>query len=361
MTTPLVADRRLRDAITFVQAHENPAPRDLSHPDAGIFKLDRAPWNRLLGPTAVRGPVSGVVRHDGAEMAAFGEPDRADFTFSVAKTYLALLAGVAADRGLLIDLDEPVVSKIGGIGFDAGNNRAVTWRQLLQQTSEWGGECCGVPDQVDRYRTLSYQPDKALGMKGDGRPLQRPGTFWEYNDVRINQLSLALMYLFRRPLPEVFREAITEPLGIRDDWRWVGYHDRWVEIDGRRVQPVPGGSHWGGGVRISARAQAKVGQLLLDRGVASGKRVLSAEWIDRMQVPCSIAPYYGMLVWLNGTRQVFPSAPATSWFAIGHGGNITWIDPALRLAVVVRWLDPLQIDAFFGKITNALQRIGSNG
>ncbi|MSQ18736.1 MAG: class C beta-lactamase-related serine hydrolase [Betaproteobacteria bacterium] len=355
----MTTNQSLQHAIAFAQAHENPAPRDLSHPDAGIFKLDRAPWNRLLGPTAARGPVSGVIWHDGAEIAAFGEPGRADFTFSVAKTYLALLAGVAADRSILIDFDEPVVSKIGDIGFDSGNNRAVTWRHLLQQTSEWEGECAGVPEQVDRYRTLSYQPGAPVGAKGDARPLQRPGTFWEYNDVRINQLALALLYLFRRPLPEVFREAITDPLGIDEAWEWLGYEDSWVDLDGRRVQSVPGGSHWGGGVRISARAQAKIGQMLLACGVANGKRVLSAEWIDALQVPCTVAPFYGMLVWLNRTRQIFPSAPATSWFAIGHGGNITWIDPVLRSVVVVRWMDPPHIDALFGKIAAALNTIRS--
>ncbi len=349
-----VFDPRLQSAVAFAQAHENPAPRDLAHPDAGLYRHDRAPWNRLFGPAAPRGPVSGLIRQDGRELAAWGEPDRADFTFSVAKTYLALLAGVAADRGLLIDLDEPVVSKIGGIGFDGGNNRAVTWAHLLQQTSEWQGENCGIPDQVDRYRTLSYQPGPALGAKGDPRPLQRPGTYWEYNDVRINQLSLALMVLFRRPLPEVFREAITGPIGIADGWEWVGYDNGWIEIDGRRMQTVPGGSHWGAGVRISARDQARIGQLLLDDGVANGARVLSAEWITSMTVPCTIAPFYGRLVWLNRTRQVFPSAPATSWFAVGHGGNITWIDPVLRIAVVVRWLDPPHIDAFFGQVVAAL-------
>ncbi len=351
-TAPL--DTHLHGALAFAIAHENPAPRDLAHPDAGLYKLDRAPWNRLFGPTAPRGPVSGVIWQSGRELAAWGEPDRADFTFSVAKTYLAILVGVAADRGLLIDIDEPVVSKIGGVGFDSGSNRAVPGAQLLQQTSDWEGESCGIPDQVDRFRTVSYQPGKPLGAKGDPRPLQRPGTFWEYNDVRINQLSLALMHLFRRPLPEVFRETITRPIGIDDRWEWVGYDNGWVEIDGRRMPTVPGGSHWGGGVRMSARDQARIGQLLLEGGVAGGKRVLSHEWIDGMLVPCAIAPYYGRLVWLNRTRQVFPSAPATSWFAVGHGGNITWIDPVLRTVVVVRWLDPLHIDAFFGRVVAAL-------
>ena len=43
--------------------------------------------------------------------------------------------------------------------------------------------------------------------------LQAPGTYWAYNDVRINHLSLALLHLFRRPLPEIFMESVHAPIG----------------------------------------------------------------------------------------------------------------------------------------------------
>ncbi|MCJ9714240.1 beta-lactamase family protein, partial [Bordetella hinzii] len=200
----------------------------------GVHQQDPAPYNRLLGPVHDRGPNSGVVRVDGKTLAEWGEPGRADLTFSVAKLYLAILAGVAHDRGLLPDVEEPVRKRVPGIGFDAGQNAEITWRQLLQQTSEWEGERFGVPDQVDRYRAVTFGVPPN-GKKGDARPLQRPGTYWEYNDVRINQLSYALLHLFRQPLPEVFREAVMRPIGASEDWQWVGYDNAWVEIDGKRM------------------------------------------------------------------------------------------------------------------------------
>ena len=79
---------------------------------------DPPPFDRLRGPVHARGPQSGVVLQHGEEIAAWGEPERADLTFSVAKTYLALLAGVAQRQGLLPDEDEPVVARLPGIGFD---------------------------------------------------------------------------------------------------------------------------------------------------------------------------------------------------------------------------------------------------
>ncbi|HEV8693908.1 MAG TPA: serine hydrolase, partial [Lysobacter sp.] len=185
--------------MQFAIDHETPWTREITD-KWGIHHEDPPPWNKLLGPVHARGPMSGTVVLDGKTLTSWGEPDRPDLTFSIAKTYLALLAGVAHDSGLLPDVDEPVRVRVPGIGFDEGRNARVTWAHLLQQTSEWQGEVFGVPDQADRYRTLSFQGGVAAGRKGDPRPLQTPGTFWEYNDVRINQLSLALLHLYGRPL-----------------------------------------------------------------------------------------------------------------------------------------------------------------
>ncbi len=344
---------QLTHAVQFAVAHETAWSRDTGD-GWGIHGEDPPPWNRLLGPVHPRGPVSGVVVVDGETVATWGEPARADLTFSVAKTHLALLAGVAYDRGLMPDVDEPVGVRVPGIGFDEGRNALVTWAHLLQQTSEWEGECFGIPEQVDRYRILSFQGAAAAGSKGDPRPLQTPGSYWEYNDVRINQLSLALLHLFGRPLPEVFAETIMAPIGASQDWRWAGYDNAWVEINGRKMQSVPGGSHWGGGVSISSIDQARIGRLLLDDGKAHGVQVVSAAWIRRMCTPCAIAPFYGYLVWLNHDRRIFPSAPESSFFAIGAGSSFTWIDPEHRMVVVVRWIDAAYADAFFKRILSAL-------
>lgn len=351
-----VDQAKLQAAVDFAIAHETPWGRD-NNDNWGIHTMDPPPWNRLLGPVHPRGPVSGVVRVGGRQLIEWGEPHRADLTFSIAKTYLALLAGVAHDRGLLPDLDEPVLAKVRGIGFESPHNRPITWMQLLQQTSEWEGECFGIPDQVDRYRHLQYQPPRAGGNKGDPRPLQAPGSFWEYNDVRINQLSLALLHLFRRPLPEVFKEAIAQPAGASDNWRWEGYDNSWVEIDGQRMQSVPGGTHWGAGLSIGSVDQALIGQLMLNEGRLGERQVLSQAWVRRMLTPCAIAPWYGMLVWLNRLRGVFPSASAASYFCIGAGASVVWIDPDRDMVAVLRWIDGSQIDGFCQRVAEAIPTI----
>jgi CubicO group peptidase (beta-lactamase class C family) len=342
----------IADAVQFACHHESTWDREVTA-NWGVHRDDPPPWNKLLGPVHARGPVSGTIVVDGRTLTAWGEPQRADLTFSVAKTYLALLAGVAHDRGLLPDVDEPVGRRVRGIGFDDGNNALVTWRHLLTQTSEWSGEVFGFSDQADHYRTVTFGKPTG-GVKGQPRPLQQPGTYWEYNDVRINQLSLALLHLFKQSLPEVFREAITRPVGASEDWRWVGYDNAWVTVAGQRVQSVPGGTHWGGGLSIGAADQALIGRMMLDDGVARGRQVLSREWLQQMRTPCPLAPYYGWLIWLNHERRPFPSLPASSYFAIGAGSSFTWIEPERRMVVVVRWLNAAHADAFFGRVLRAV-------
>jgi len=344
------------EAIAFASSHEVGWPRDPAADPArwGVHHEDPPPFDRLRGPVHPRGGVSGVIRLRGEEVAAWGEPDRADQTFSVAKTYLALLAGVAHSRKLL-EPGERVAERLPGIGFDSEQNRAITWEHLLTQTSEWQGECFGMPDQVEHYRRVSYDPKPPVGRKGEPRPLQPPGSYWEYNDVRINQFSLALLHLFRRPLPEVFLETILEPLGGGRDFRWEGYDDAWVEIDGLRVKSVPGGTHWGGGVSIGSRDQARVAQLLLSGGLHGGREIVPRDWVQRMQVPCPVAPFYGWLAWLNRDGRLYADASRSSFFMFGAGGHMVWIDPEHEAVVVVRWLDTASSAEFVRLVSRALK------
>ena len=249
-----------------------------------------------------------------------------------------------------------MVISLPGIGFESKHNKSITWRHLLQQTSEWSGVCCGVPDQADHYRYLSFQDSsyRSSFRKGTKRQMHEPGTYWEYNDVRINQLSLALLHLFRQPLDEVFEQRILKPIGCSCDWDWAPYFDAFIDIDGITMPTLPGGSHWGGGVRISSQDQVLIGQLLLQRGRWRGEALISEDWIDLMLTPSRLAPYYGFLTWLNTDGILFPRLPESSLFAIGAGGSYTWIDPELNAVTVIRWINPPKVETFMVRLREVL-------
>ena len=349
-------------AIAHARAHEVPWPRD---PDAapapgqapwGVHHDDPPPYNRLRGPVHARGPQSGLVRQHGREIAAWGEPARADLTFSVAKSYLALLAGVAQGQGLLPDEDEPVVARLPGIGFDSAHNRSITWAQLLTQTSEWEGSLFGLPDTVDRWRKVAQDPRPAAGPKGGARPLQPPGSYWEYNDVRINQLALALLHLFRRPLPEVFLEQLLRPLGGGEGFAWRGYDDAWVDLPGVGRVQIGAGRNALGRRRLDQRPRpgAHRPAACSTGGAHEGRQLIPKDWIEKMKAPSPIAPFYGRLLWLNRDGQAFPGASRDAVFMVGAGGHYVWIDPGLDAVVVLRWLDPANASLTIPRFATAL-------
>jgi Beta-lactamase len=198
-------------AIAFHRTHESRWARDFMTASGRFIGVaDEPPDSQVLGPVKPRGDLSGVVIRHGYVAAAWGDTARSDM-FSIAKSYLSIVAGLAVAGGLIRDLDDPVCDYKLDDAFDSAHNRTITWRHLLQQTSEWQGTMWGKADTIDHHRDLG-QSEVGRADKGRARPLTRPGTFWEYNDVRVNRLSLCLLQLFRRPLGDVLREAVMDPL-----------------------------------------------------------------------------------------------------------------------------------------------------
>jgi CubicO group peptidase (beta-lactamase class C family) len=343
----------LAAAARHAAEHETPWGRDLAEMVAHDFE-ERPPWNETLGPVRPRGGPNGLVLHGGQIVAEWGDTTRVDMTFSVAKSYVSILAGLAWDRGLIGDPHDKVRLTVDDGGFDPPHNDAITWHHLLQQTSEWEGVLWDKPDLLDRNRAVGGR--QSVAPKGTHRDLRAPGEFWEYNDVRVNRLSLALLRVWRRPLPEVFKELVMDPIGASPDWEWHGYRNSYVEIDQRRVQSVSGGGHWGGGVFISARDQARLGLMLLRRGVWGTSRILSEAWIDRMIEPCPLYRNYGYLWWLNTAHGLYSNASSASYYARGAGGNLTWIDPENDIVAVLRWTDPAATNEFMRLTMSALGR-----
>lgn len=302
-------DGRLARAVRDQARRPVPGIHDMrSYLDAQVADSSH---RDVVGPLLDGHGASGVVLHHGEVLATWGDPDRTEMAFSATKSVLALVAGVAFDDGLL-RLDEPVCRSIDLAQF--AENRLITWRHLLDQTSQWEGELWGKPTWVDAQST----------RESAGR--------WAYNDVRVNLAALALTVLFRRPLPDVLRERIMEPVGASAGWSWHGYADSVVDLDGRRVPVVSGGAHWGGGLWVSAMDLARLGHLCLRGGA------VSAEWIAEMWRPCPVKPDYGLSWWLNDHRTVWPTAPSTGRCARGNGGaHLLWVDPARDLVICSRW------------------------
>lgn len=330
---------RLAAAVAYALAHETPFLRDLHE------QIDRnvssEPYPEVQGPVRDRGGPAGVVVRHGYIVAQWGDVERVDMTFSVAKSYLGALAGLALDRGLIRDPDEPVAATVTDGAYASPHNAPITWRHTFTQTSEWEGTLWDKPDVADRRR-------------GRDRPLQTPGSFYEYNDVRVNRAALNLLHRFRRSLPEVLRAEIMGPIGASDTWEWHGYRNSWVTIDGRDFQSVSGGGHWGGGLWASTLDHARFGLLFLRRGRWQERQLLSERAVELLTTGTAVQPTYGWMWWLNPEGRLYPGVPASAFFARGAGGNIIWVDPAHDLVAVVRWMDTASVDEFMRLVIGAV-------
>jgi CubicO group peptidase (beta-lactamase class C family) len=348
---------RLAEAVAFAEASESKWPPTFHYPDGryvGIVEWnEKGPWSEVAGVVRHRGGPAGLVVARGRIAAEWGDTGRADMTFSVAKSYLAACAGLAVADGLIADLDEPVRKTVEGPWFAGPHNGRITWRHLLQQSSEWQGVLWEKSDQVDHYRQLGVNADNS--RKGDPRPRQAPGTYYEYNDVRVNALALALLMRFRRSLPEVLRERIMGPIGASGEWEWHGYRTSWVEVAGRRVQSVSGGAHWGGGMLISARDQARLGLLIARGGEWAGRQLLPADYVRQMLEPSPTNAGYGFLWWLNRGKSRRRAWSEACVSAMGAGTNLIWVDPERDLVAVLRWIDKGAVDGFLERLAGAVR------
>ena len=345
--------QKLSDAVRFAQTHESQMDRDIGQALQGGHFSEPLPDGEIIGPTKPRGNPSGMILRRGKVVSEWGPTDATDMTFSVTKSYLSICAGLAYDDDLL-RLDEPCIETIGDL-FDTEQNRRITWRHLLTNSSEWQGTLWGKEDRIDHYRSLETQPG-ATSQKGTLRPLQAAGSYWEYNDIRVNVLAYALMLLVEKPLPQLLRERIMRPIGASDDWEWHGYGvNSTVRLNDRDCESVSGGAHWGGGLFISTEDHARVAQLMAESGRWGTQQLISQEWIERCRTPCQLNRSYGLLWWLNVDGNHMPSAPRTSYFALGVGRNVIWIDPQLEIVAVVRWIDRDNCDGFCGKVMGALR------
>ena len=338
---------KLNEAVKFAEDNEYNGSRDLRIAILDGFKKE--PFHEITGPTKKRGGPAGVILKDGYIIAQWGEPQRVDMTFSVTKSFLSTTALLALDEGLISNVEDPLINYVWDPTFEGEHNSHITWKHLLQQTSDWSGELWGGLDWADR------PPSEGNLDDWKNRKLNSPGTVFEYNDVRVNLLAYSLLQVWRKPLPQVLKEKIMDPIGASSTWRWFGSDNAWVDLDGLKMQSVTGGGHSGGGMFINTLDMARFGLLLESNGKWNDDKLLSENFIKKAIEPSIPNSNYGYMWWLNkpGDRH-WKNLSEEIFYAAGFGGNFIVVDQAKNLVVVTRWLEPSQIETFMNKVYNAL-------
>ena len=151
-----------------------------------------------------------------------------------------------------------------------------------------------------------------------------------------------------------------DPIGASNTWRWYGYENSWVDVDGVMVQSVSGGGHWGGGMFISAYDQARFGLLTSRRGKWGDKQILSDKWVGMALTPTPAQRDLRLHELVPQHRsQALPSAPGIVFHHLGAGTNMIYCDPENDLVVVARWIDRNAMDGIVSRVIAATAASGS--
>ena len=333
-------------AVSFAIRNETKTEYDLRI--ANYKAHVREPGYRIAGPMRERGKPAGIILKNGYIIAQWGDVKRVDMTFSVSKSYLSTVAGLALDDHLIRNIDDKVQDYVWDGKFDGPHNAKITWRHLLTQSSDWSGCLFDVCDWADR------PPREGTIDDWKNRKLSEPGSTYEYNDVRVNLLAYSLLQVIRKPLPVVLRERIMDPIGASTTWRWYGYDNSFVNIDGQMIESVSGGGHFGGGLFINTLDHARFGLLFLRKGKWKNKQLISEQWVNSVNQPSTANKSYGMMWWTNEENRL-GNVSKKIYSADGFGGNFIVIDNEHDLVIVTRWLEPNKIGELVQLIIKAVE------
>ena len=199
---------KLNEAVKWAEAHGS--KWDFEKDQVRVF-------GKLLGVVPEkRAATNGIILRHGYIVAEFGDIKSNDPVYSAAKSFLSTAASIAVAKGLIRSVDDRVADYIHDGGYDSPHNAKVTWKNHLQQESEWEGEMWGKNANflgVEEFGSGQRKP----------REIHDPGTYYEYNDVRINRFALSLARVFGRGIPAVFKENIMDRIGASNEWKWHGY------------------------------------------------------------------------------------------------------------------------------------------
>lgn len=335
----------LDSAVNFALTYENKVDKDLRI--ANMKAYANEPGYEIIGPMKQRGGAAGLIIKNGYIVAQWGDVNRVDMTFSATKSFLSTTTGLAIDNGLIKSVTDKVNTYVWDDTYQGEHNSKITWDNLLTQSSDWSGTLFGLHDWADR-------PPKEGGIDDwKNRKLNEPGTVFKYNDVRVNLLAYSLLQVWRKPLSIVLKEKIMDPIGASTTWRWYGYENSFVNIDGLMMQSVSGGGHHGGGIFISAIDQARFGLLFLRNGKWKNQQLISEKWVKSAHQSSIPNKNYGYMWWINADKR-WKDVSSKIYYAAGFGGNYIIIDNEHDLVVVVRWMDDSKMGDFLNLVEQSI-------
>lgn len=253
---------------------------------------------------------------------------------SVSKTIVALLTGIAIDRGVIAGVDQPVLPLLGRAPFGDTRDDLTIGNLLTMQTglgSTSGGNYGAWVSSRDWVEYVLNQPAEG-----------QPGGRFIYSTGGWHVLGAALSRASGLNLHRMAQGWLGNPLDIAIP-PWIA---------------DPQGRYLGGNdMAISPPALARIGDMVLNGGTLNGKRVVSSAWLDASMRPRTRSPFSGDQYGYGWFLTRYDRQPAA--YARGYGGQLLAIVPGRGLSVAITSDPtlPARGDGYFGDLRRLMDII----
>ena len=258
-------------------------------------------------------------------------PERPIYSFSMHKSVVALLIGIAIREGHIESVDEPLSRYLPEWADD--ERAAITIRHALHMNS--GLEPMSFPTNPFS-KHVQRQIGTSLGDTALSFSLRNPpGTVFDYNGVNPTLLVMVIERATGRRYADYLSENIWEPLGNREAAVWLD-QEGGLARGATSLYAVP--MDW-----------LRIGELVLNQGVLNGEQIVTSDWIQQMTSPSPTNPLYGFLIWVGSeyveTRELesFEGFAATAddpfvagdvVYFDGLGGQRVYVIPSRDMVIV---------------------------
>jgi CubicO group peptidase (beta-lactamase class C family) len=296
-----------------------------------VTRLDEArDYSLSAGQT---GNEAGYIIRRGRLVYSWGDPTVRYEMKSTTKSMGGLALLLALDEGS-VSFEDVVSHKLAQLGTDP----------VVDTTPVPGGSLAGI--------TVLQLSTHTSGLSKSDQPgtlqlLYEPGTTWAYSDQALNWLADLLTHTYAQDLHELLFSRIFTTLGIGATdlvWRTNQYRTQTLSVNG---VPVPR-RELASGIEANVNAMARVGLLMLRRGVWDNQPLISNSVVEQVRQPqaqiatATIADpvnfpgattNYGVLWWTNATGQM-SGVPTDAYWAWGLHETFIIVVPSLDLVVV---------------------------
>ncbi len=256
-----------------------------------------------------------------------GGPDVQWISWSVAKSFVSALVGIAVAEGAIESIDAPMnrySPALTGSVYDG-----VRIKDVLQMSSgaRWSEDYSDATSDIHRLgAAMAGNQSLADFVKGMERATE-PGTFCQYNSADTQALGMVVVEATGRSFADLMQEKLCEPLGMESAGSWL--------LDASGMEMVLGG------LNLTARDFAKIGELFRNGGRWRGEQLVPEAWVEASTTPDAPHLEQGRVV-VGG--HVFPAGYGYQWWvpagdrgefsAIGVYNQFVFVDPSRHVVIV---------------------------